>query len=162
MSLSTRISPIPTEHAEAFRAGAIDANGQTPVKLLSDGSSIPCRHCLNNVNKGDPYLVLSYRPFEKLHAYAESGPIFLHAEACNAYPFEDILPSMIMRGEPRLVRAYNKEERIIYGTGKILEPDLILQNAHKLFENPDVSFIHVRSSENNCYTFRVNRCGTDS
>lgn len=159
MSLSIRISPIPTAHAEAFQAGALDANGQTPEKYLSDGSSIPCRHCLTNVNKGDPYLALSYRPFEKIHAYAESGPIFLHAEPCSAYPFEDTLPPMILRGEPRLVRGYDKQERIIYGTGKIVEPDSILQHAHTLFENPDVSFIHVRSSENNCYTFRVDRSG---
>ena len=56
-------SGMPSDLAAAYRAGAPDANGQAPERRISDGDGVPCRHCLENVAAGEPYLVLAYRPF---------------------------------------------------------------------------------------------------
>jgi len=152
-----KINGMPSEQATAYRNGALDANGMTPEHYYSDGSGIPCRHCLKNVAKGDAYLALAYRPFPEPQPYAETGPIFLHADNCEAYSNHNAIPLLTLQGEPRIVRGYNEQNRIVYGTGKIVEPDQIMQYAQTAFDNPQVSYIHVRSSENNCYTFRIDR-----
>jgi len=155
--IDLRVTPISTERANAYWLGESDANGQTPERHISDGSGIPCRHCLSHVIAGSPYLALSYRPFNDLQPYAECGPIFLHAEPCSAYQDSTSIPAMCLNGEPRIVRGYDAAERIIYGSGKIVEPDNIASYARELFSDINVNYIHVRSSQNNCYTFRIDR-----
>lgn len=152
-----RFTPIPTEHAQSYWGGAIDAHGLIPERHVSDGTGIPCRHCLNEVPANVPYLILAYRPFVQLQPYAEVGPVFLHAEPCTPYENMDATPSMFLGGEPRLLKAYNNENRIIYGTGKIVEPQDMAGYASELLDDPTVAYVHVRSSQNNCFSCRVDR-----
>src|SRR5690606_28755477 len=74
-----RFVAMPTDQARAYQRGAPDAYGNPPERRISDGSGIPCRHCLQHVAAGQDYLTLAYRPFPALQPYAETGPIFLHA-----------------------------------------------------------------------------------
>ena len=78
----TRFSAIPSEIAHHYRSGGMDANGQVPERIVSDGAGNPCRHCLKMIPKGAGMLVLAHRPFPALQPYAEVGPIFLCADAC--------------------------------------------------------------------------------
>lgn len=156
-SLALHVTPIPTDTANSYRLGKPDANGQIPERHISDGSGVPCRHCLSNVTAGQPYLILSYRPFVELQPYAECGPIFLHAESCTAYEDSTRIPEMYLNGEPRIVRGYDTADRIIYGSGKIVEPGDIANYAIELLADDNVACVHVRSSQNNCYAFRIDR-----
>lgn len=152
-----RIVPIPTQHAERYWLGEADVNGQIPETHVSDGAGVPCRHCLCNVEATDPYLILAYRPFPEIQPYAESGPIFLHAKPCKAYPDNGSVPPMFLKGEPRIVRAYDSTNCIVYGTGKVVRANDIAIYAKELLIDPSTAYVHVRSSENNCYSFRIDR-----
>jgi len=101
--------------------------------------------------------VLSYRPFDELQPYAECGPIFLHAERCDAYHDSSKIPEIYLNGEQRIVRGYDTNGRIIYGTGKVVEPSDIANYAAELLVDANVDHVHVRSSQNNCYAFRIDR-----
>ncbi|HMB76557.1 MAG TPA: DUF1203 domain-containing protein, partial [Kiloniellaceae bacterium] len=150
-------TPIPTETAQSYWAGGTDAHGMLPERHISDGSGVPCRHCLRAVGAGEPYLILAYRPFAAAQPYAEVGPIFLHAEPCEAYGDRERLPAMFANGEPRIVRGYDRDHRIIYGTGKVVPPDEIIAYAERLLSDPKVAYLHARSSQNNCYSCRIER-----
>jgi hypothetical protein len=152
-----RYVSMPTEEAQAFWAGASDANGQPPEVHVSDGDGVPCRHCLRNVDEGEPYLILAYRPFPEAQPYAEIGPIFLHAEPCARNPETAEIPAMFARGESRLLKGYNAENRIVYGTGQIVPPTEMNAAAARIFARGDVSYVHVRSAANNCFTCRIDR-----
>lgn len=154
---SIRYVSMPTEEAQAFWAGAPDANGQTLEVHVSDGDGVPCRHCLQQVAKGEPYLILAYRPFPEAQPYAEVGPIFLHAKPCARNPETAELPAMFSRGEGRLLKGYNAENRIVYGTGQIVPPAEMNAAAARIFARDDVSYIHVRSGTNNCFSCRIDR-----
>ena len=56
-----------------------------------------------------------------------------------------------------MIRGYDLRERIIYGTGKVIDMASIHSEASRLFADPQLAFIHVRSSTNNCYHFRIER-----
>ncbi len=151
-----RFVAMPTARVTALQAGQPDANGQSPERAISDGDGVPCRHCLELVAAGEPYLILAHRPFSTLQPYAECGPIFLHANCCNSYSSHAELPPML--GSPQyIVRGYSSDERILYGTGKVVQTVQIAAYATQLLERDAVAFIHVRSASNNCFQCRIER-----
>jgi len=152
-----RFNPIPTAFAQSIWKGGLDANSMKAEHHISDGNGVPCRHCLCQVAAGDAYLILAYRPFPAPQPYAEIGPIFLHAEPCLAYEDRENTPAMFLGGEPRIVRGYDGEDRIVYDTGRIVRPEEIVSYARDLLSNPEIAYIHVRSSMNNCFSFRIDR-----
>src|SRR3546814_1927619 len=100
---------MPTDHADHFRGGGADAYGLAPETHVSDGPGHPCRHCLKNIDKGEEFLVLAYRPFPALQPYAETGPIFLHAATCRRYGAEEI-PPPILESDDYIIRGYGPDE----------------------------------------------------
>ena len=148
---------LPTATVEAYRNGAVDAYGQPPERVISDGDSKPCRHCLKNVPKGAEMLILAYRPFDELHPYAETGPIFLCANACTRGGGNAELPPILRTSPDYLLKGYSPDNRIVYGTGAIVAPDDIPAYKAKVFADPLVAYIHVRSARNNCYLARSDR-----
>jgi len=141
----------------ALRAGAPDANGQFPERQVSDGGGNPCRHCLEDIAEGAPMLVLAHRPFPAPQPYAELGPIFLHAEDCPRYRAEAGVPAMFRRRDSILLRGYGADDRIVYGTGRVIATAEIESAARRLFEREEVAYIHLRSASNNCYQCRIER-----
>ncbi len=152
-----QITPMPTEHADAIWNGGTDAYGMMPERRVSDGDGIPCRHCLMDVPAGEDYLILSYRPFASAQPYAEQGPIFLHAKPCPAYAEGGTLPLRYVSGQPMILRGYAPDDRIVYGTGKVVDPEGIAGYAAELLDRADIAYVHVRSSTNNCFAFRIDR-----
>ena len=148
---------IPTEVARSYQAGVQDDNGQLPEQHVSDGAGVPCRHCLREVPAGRPYLILGYRPFPVAQPYAELGPIFLCAEKCERHEESQTVPQLFQSWNELLIRAYNSENRIIYGTGQVVATEEIPHISEKLFEDDAVDFIHLRSASNNCFQCRIER-----
>jgi len=65
------------------------------------------------------------------------------------------LPPVLTEGqEERLIKGYSADDRIVYGTGRIVAPAGLEDAAAATFEDPRVAYVHVRSSRNNCYTCR--------
>jgi hypothetical protein len=152
-----RFEAMPTDLAAAFRSGAHDANGAAPERFISDGSGIPCRHCLADVAAGDPALVLAYRPFPERQPYAEIGPIFLHAEDCDRHDPAAGVPPMILARDELVMRGYDEDHRIVDGTGQAVRTNDVVAAAAALLDRPDVAYIHTRCAWNTCYQCRVDR-----
>ena len=150
-----RFVPIPTETVRRLQAGGQDSYGLVPERRVSDGAGNPCRHCLRMIPAGAGMLVLAYRPFGALQPYAETGPIFLCADACPAGGGEE-LPEMLGSSD-YIVRGYGADERIVYGTGGVVDTGRILARAGDLLAMPEVAFVHVRSARNTCFQVRIER-----
>ena len=160
--MTLRFSGMPSELAAAYRAGAIDANGQVPERRISDGDGVPCRHCLGYVEKDAPYLVLGYRPFPAPQPYAEIGPVFIHAEACPTYePANGLPPRNRNARSQQILCGYGADDRIVYGTGMVVSPDAIEREAAAILARSEVAYVHMRSATNNCFTLRIDRAVED-
>lgn len=151
--MAIRFHPIPTDTAAALWNGGTDSYGMRPERRISDGDGVPCRHCLEGVRAGEPYLVLAHRPFPELQPYAETGPIFLHAEPCSAFSGVGV-PSML-DSRDYIVRGYDGHDRIVYGTGAVTPTEEIPAYAETLLARSDIAYVHVRSARNNCYQCRI-------
>ncbi|MFK0691606.1 DUF1203 domain-containing protein [Mesorhizobium sp. IMUNJ 23033] len=146
--MTIQFKALPTEDVRALQRGGPDAYGHTPERSISDGDGVPCRHCLKNVAAGDAYLILAYRPFPELQPYAETGPIFLHAQECERADEAEALPDMLESSD-YIVRGY--------GSGGVIPTTAIAARAEALFERHDIAYVHVRSARNNCYQCRIDR-----
>jgi len=154
--MDIRFLGLPTDRVARVRADRRDAYG-LPVEVhRSDGGAFPCRHCLGETPKGREYLILAWRPFDILNPYAETGPIFLCADACPAVePSSDIPP--MLRSPSYIVRGYTRGERILYGTGKVTATPGIPDYARDLFSDTRIAFVDIRSASNNCFQCRIVR-----
>lgn len=154
--MTIRFVPIPTQIANRYRQGQPDAFGLSPeYQAASSGARTPCRHCLQHVPAGKPYLILAHRPFKGLNPYTETGPIFLCADDCAAAGSE--FPDKILTAPHYIVSGYSPDERIVYGSGQVVNTFDIPLICGDLLSNPDIAFVHVRSASNNCFLARVER-----
>ena len=150
-----RIEGIPTDEVDHLREGGPDANGQPALRRVAEGLANPCRHCLELIAEGDGKLVLAYRPFEALQPYAETGPIFLHAERCTRYA-SDTLPAWFVFLDPAIVRGYGDDHWIRYDTGQVVAGSEIATTCESILDDPTIAYVHVRSKYN-CFQCRVDR-----
>ena len=153
--MTVRFTPIPTAIVRDYQAGRPDANGQKPEHGISDGDGNPCRHCLQMIPKDAEMLILAHRPFPAPQPYAELGPIFLCADECTAGGGQT-LPAMLTSPD-YILRGYGENNRIVYGTGGVIETSAIDARAAALFDDPCVAYVHVRSARNNCFQLRIDR-----
>lgn len=125
------------------------------MTYLVRGLANPCRHCLNLIADGDDMLVLSHRPFPRQQPYAESGPIFLHAQACERY-VASTLPAWFVHLQPALVRGYDVNDWIVYDTGRVMPGTELAAACTAILARPEVAYVHIRSKFN-CFQCRVDR-----
>ncbi|MFN8491327.1 MAG: DUF1203 domain-containing protein [Caldilineaceae bacterium] len=154
---SLRFVALSTEIVRTYQNGAPDANGQPPERHIAQETGLPCRHCLRAMKVGEPYLILAHRPFPAAQPYAELGPIFLHADACERHAETTDAPAMFLSWERLLIRGYNVQNRIIYGTGQVVAPSQLVEAAEQLLARPELAYLHMRSATNNCYQCRIER-----
>ena len=142
-----------SDEAARLRDGGRDALGNLPERAVSTGDGTPCRHCLRDVPEGRDYLILAHQPFTTSQPYAEIGPVFLCADPCPAPT--GALPEVLTTSPDYLVKGYSREERIVYGTGRITPADEIAAGVGALLGRADIAFVDIRSARNNCWLARV-------
>lgn len=152
-----KFNPIPTSDAQKWWNGDNDAYGQPLERRISDGGA-PCRHCLKNIEEGNPVLLGAYKPFATTGHFTETGPIFLCGEPCPRFEGDaNQLPPVVAEREQFMIRGYSNDEKIDYRTGQIVKVADLQSVADKIFAHKDVAFIHLRSAGYTCFTTRIDR-----
>ncbi|WP_104491406.1 DUF1203 domain-containing protein [Paracoccus denitrificans] len=148
--------PLPSDKVDELRNGGRDAYDCAPERVRSSGSRNPCRHCLDFVPRDAEMLILAYRPFDHVQPYAETGPIFLCADECAAWAGAGV-PPILTSSPDYLLKGYTAEQRIRYGTGRVVAKEDVAAYAAELLDRDDISFVDVRSARNNCFQVRIVR-----
>jgi hypothetical protein len=68
-----------------------------------------------------------------------------------------MMPELFGRTPEYIVRGYDHDDRIVYGTGAVVPTPDIPARAGELLARPDVAYLHMRSAKNNCYQCRIER-----
>ena len=148
-----RIVPLPTDLAdgarEAVRRGA---PGHALVEVDSP-RSFPCRHCLSWAKPGERVILFTYASIPPDRPYAESGPIVVHEQRCEAYGAANSYPPDLREG--RVLRAYDSQSNM--SDAVILNGEAPETMIAKLFADPATAFLQVRSVTRGCFTFKIER-----
>ena len=148
-----RIVPLRTEIAETARIAAAAGAPDHTVVTADSPRGYPCRHCLRWAQAGERMILFPFSAIPPCRPYSESGPIFVHAEACERYRATEEFPAAFREG--RAIRAYNSRHDLIAaevanGAG----PEAVIE---RFLQKPETAFVHVRSVSHGCYTMEIER-----
>jgi hypothetical protein len=148
-----QIVPLSTETADAARRAANAGAADHAVITVDSPESSPCRHCLRWAQPGEHVVLFPYTAIPSGQPYFETGPIFVHADKCQRYSATNEYPADFRNG--RVFRAYDSNYKIIDAqVMNGIEPEVVIGG---LLQNPDTTFVDVRSVTHGCFTFRVQR-----
>jgi Protein of unknown function (DUF1203) len=139
---------------EIKAAGVDDAGNQLTVQVDIEGGS-PLRCCLREADPGERMLLIAYTPPGTCGAYAERGPVFIHADPCAGY----LTPSRYPPGlshRLQVVRAYDRDGWIVGGI-LVNDGEHAMTVIREQFARSDVSLVHLRNVGYGCYNFAVRR-----
>jgi hypothetical protein len=139
------------ELAEIRAAGRDEAGNSLTVQADNGGSPVRC--CLRETRPGERVMLIAYTPPGTAGAYAERGPVFVHADPCEGYPTPRRYPPGL-RHRMQVVRAYDRQGRIADG---VLAADGLQAEAviAEMLARPDVELVHLRNVGYGCYNFAV-------
>ncbi|MDJ0630250.1 MAG: DUF1203 domain-containing protein [Rhodobacter sp.] len=146
--------PYDQTFVDDVRAGGPDAYGRPAEHAVSAGPGNPCRSCLRDIPEGVQMLILAARPFPEMQPYAETGPVFLCADACRPWA-DGGVPPILTTSPDYLLKGYSADHRIVYGTGQVVDRDRVAKYAAEVLSRGDVAYVDVRSARNNCFQTRI-------
>jgi hypothetical protein len=148
---------IPAGELDAIRmAGRDEAGNVLEIQVHAEGGA-PLRCCLREARAGERLLLIAYTPPGTAGAYAERGPVFIHADRCDGYLTpHDYPPELAHR--PQVVRAYDRHGAIADG---VLAADGQQAAAviADLLGRPEVDLVHLRNVGHGCYNVAVRADG---
>ncbi|ATF19109.1 DUF1203 domain-containing protein [Phaeobacter gallaeciensis] len=148
---------LPSAAVETIHRTGLDSYGD-PVERhpCAEEGGMPCRHCLQNVPAGKPFLALAHRPFAGRNPFTETGPIYLCDPICAPATPSPEVPAFLTAPQ-YILRGYSPDERIIYGTGAVTPHADLIPYAAELLSRGDIAFVDLRSASNNCFLCRIRR-----
>lgn len=153
--MSFRIRPLPTPLAEeARRTGLAPGYGHPVQASVASASGYgPCRHCLRRTREGERRLLLNYNPYPEPEQPSVVGPIFIHAERCEAYAGAGF-PEEV-RGLPLLLQGHLRDGSSVLT--RRCNPQNPEGDIEDLFRDPAIGFITLRNEEAGCFIARIER-----
>lgn len=144
---------IPQARLREIRAaGADEAGNRLTVQVHQEGGS-PLRCCLRESAPGERVLLIAYTPPGTRGAYAERGPVFIHADPCDGYLTTHQYPRALSHRQ-QVVRAYDHDGRIADGV-LVSDGEHAMTAISELLGRPDVALVHLRNVGYGCYNFAV-------
>jgi Protein of unknown function (DUF1203) len=154
-----RIQPIPADLLDRIRAAGHDDLGNPLVPTTDDAGGSPLRCCLRPAAPGDRLCLIAYRPFTRPGPYAETGPVFIHADPCAGYADTGAYPPGYRDWPTMVFRPYRYDGVIAYDAiqmGKGASAEEVIAG---VFADPAIEFIHTRNLYAGCYMFCISRPG---
>ncbi|WP_185746044.1 DUF1203 domain-containing protein [Oryzihumus leptocrescens] len=156
MATALEFLPIATPVLERIRATGRDAFGNAATPQVRE-AGLPLRCCLRLSRDGERVRLVAHRPSELGGPYAEVGPVFVHAEACEGYRTPHTFPAEF-RDRRAVLRAYGADGMMLDGV--LAEPGQSEHLVGRLLADPRVDQVHVRNVVAGCWNFTVRRAST--
>ena len=144
-TITLRYEPLPAALVDDAARTFIDEDGGRPLRC-----------CLRDSRSGEHIALVAVTPQGPRGAYRETGPVFLHADAC-AGPVDTGYPEEFRR-RTQVFRAYDHAGVII--GGEVVQPGSGQEEvATRLLANDDVAFLQTRNVVFGCYMLTIRRSG---
>ena len=150
-----RVISLASDLAAEARRAAYDRNGNPIRRKTADAvPGFPCRHCLEEIERGGEAVLFSHSPFERPGPFREIGPIFVHGRACRPPAAAASLPA-IVANRTCAFRAYDEaDESIGADIADAHEADGLIA---RLLGDPRTHYIHARTARYGCFLCRIER-----
>lgn len=152
--MSFKVRGIPQEIADEVRRTRVSPGyGHPALHEIARGTG-PCRCCLRTFVPGvDERLLFTYRPHADDATLMAPGPVFIHADHCEAYAgagFPDGLRSLPLAFEARA--GESRVAGLTCADGARAELEI-----GRWLADDDTGWLHLRHAEAGCFIARVDR-----
>lgn len=147
-----RYRPLDDDVVRRVRETLRDPHGNTLDVRVAGGDGSPCRACLRLTPRGTRLILFAHQPSPDGGPYAEVGPVFIHADACEPYRETGVFPGDF-RPRTLVFRAYDAGGEIAdaaLARGAAAEGVLA-----RLFDERGVVRVDVRNPAWGCFDFSV-------
>ena len=151
-----RVTAIPADVLDRVRASGHDDVGNPLVPVVSEAGA-PMRCCLKPAAAGDVVCLIAYQPFTRPGPYAETGPVFIHAEPCGGYSDTDAYPAGDCDWPTMVFRPYCYDGVIAYDAIQMGDASTAEALIAGMFADPAIEFIHTRNVYAGCFMFCISR-----
>jgi len=152
--MKTTVRGIPQSIADEVRRTRVSPGYGHPAVLETAQGTGPCRCCLRTFVPGrDQRLLFTYRPPGNRGSLMAPGPVFIHAEHCEAWDadgFPEGLRSLPLAFESRA--SGSRVLELACNAGISPEAEI-----GRLFGDPAAEWLHLRHAEAGCFIARVDR-----
>ena len=154
---SYRVVAIPTEITSEVRETLKAPRYGFPTHTELSEDQSPCRHCLRLTEPGvDRRILFTYDCFDGVEALPLPGPVYIHADGCERHDESAGFPEQI-RSRKITFNAYGEGRRLL--SQRYIDDGNVDRAIDESFADPEVRYLHVRSTPAGCYTFRIERNG---
>ena len=152
--MAFKVRGVPQSIADEVRRTRVSPGYGHPVhEELATGTG-PCRCCLRPFEPGrDRRVLFTYRPAGDESSLMAPGPVFIHAEPCDAYAGEGFPPGL--RALPLAFEARSPQSRVTHLT---IDPGTPPEkHIDRLLGTVGNEWLHVRHAHAGCFIARVDR-----
>lgn len=143
------------DRLDDLRESGVDHGGNPVEPFVDESGGWPLRCCLSDSRAGDSLAIVAWSPFTRPGAYAEVGPIVIHADGCSGWNGAGV-PAQFA-GRDQLLRPYDHDQRILYDRIAIVRGIGIERALGVLLADDDVDFVLVRNVLSGCWSFTARR-----
>ena len=152
--MSFKVRGIPQSFANEVRRTRVSPGYGHPVHEEIATGTGPCRCCLRPFAPGrDRRLLFTYRPAGDDSSLMAPGPVFIHADHCDAYGGEGFPPEL--RALPLAFEARASESRVAQLTTD--RDSTAEEQIERLLGHAGTEWLHVRHAQAGCFIARVDR-----
>lgn len=151
-----RISGVPAEmFRPLFDLDEIDLALMGAKRYVADAKpGFPCRVSLADAEIGETLILTPYLHQPGPGPYLASGPIFVRRDAPAARPEPGEIPAAL-RARLISVRAYDAHH--LMTEAEIVEGTRLGDHIRRLFQDPDISYLHLHYARPGCFACRADR-----
>lgn len=143
-----QLKPISPSEANLLRE-----TGGRPY-VVGSKPGFPCRQCLRDGELGEAMILVSHDPFDSDSPYRCASPIFLHRDDCGHPDTGAALPDSLTIRQLS-VRSFDRSSMMT--DAAIIDGADLAETLSVLFEDDDVSTIHVHNAARGCWATSVGR-----
>jgi hypothetical protein len=148
---------LPADDLHRIRAAGVDDFGHDLRLVIADTEpGTPLRCCLREAHVGEQVALIAWAPLVEApdSAYAEVGPVFVHADDCAGHVDEHAYPEGF-RHRRQVLRSYTASGDMQAAT--ITDGATAEIAITELLADPAAVVVHSRNVAAGCYMFAIRR-----
>ncbi len=151
--LALDVIAIDPDRLQRMRDDGRDETGNPWVTFPAEGWE-PLRCCLTRPSSGTQIALITYSPWTTPSPWAESGPVFVHADACSGWSGSGWPEAF--RNSHSALQPFDSDGARAYDHITFVQPDDDHEEAvRRVLAADGVEVVHVRSATAQCFTFEV-------